>query len=163
MPEVKAHKLGPGSLKLGATGSEIELAIGLREAAVEPDFKEDDSIPVLSGEELAGEAEESAKLTGKILQQYDLDSAIVWAQMNNGKQVPFTFRPDNDKDLGVKGIVTVRRLTIGGKVKERNESDIEWVIVGGKYDLIDGAGALITTWTGPAAAAPLEDSTPNWN
>lgn len=119
---------------------------------------------MLSGEEIAGDAEETYKLTGSVLQSYDLDSLLVWAHINNGKQVPFLFRPDNDKDLAVSGIVTVRRMTIGGKVKERNESDIEWTGVG-MYDYVDSTGSKITSYTAAAGAAPVpvEDSTPTWD
>lgn len=159
---VKSHKLGPGSLKLGATGSEVEFATGLTECSIDPDFKADDDTPVLSGDAIAGDADESYKLSGKLLQSYDLDSLLVWAHINNGKQVPFLFRPDNDKALGVKGTVTVRRLGIGGKVKDRNDSDIDWEGVG-SYTLVDSTGAAITTYTAPAAATAKSDSTPEWN
>lgn len=151
----KSHKLGPGSLTFGETASRVEFATRLRSVAVEPEVDEEDPIPVLSGDEIVGDDEESYTLTGSILQDYDKDSLLVWAHVHAGKVVPFEFTPDNDKALGVKGQVKVRRIQIGGDVKERNESDFEFMGVG-MYDLIDAATGDVLTWT-----STLESSTPD--
>lgn len=159
---VKAHKLGPGSLTFGETGTEVEFAVSLRSVAIEPETDEGDMVPVLSGEEYSEGDEDSYTLTGTVVESYDLDSVQVWAHINRNTQVPFLFRPDNDKALGIKGEVMVRRIGFGGDVKERNELDFEFAGVG-DYDLVDEMGAPITTWTAPTAITPIEDASPEWN
>lgn len=156
----KSHKLGPGSLKFGETGSEVEFATRCRSVAVEPEVEEGDRLPVLSGDETDEIDSESYALSGSVFQDYDLDSLLVWAHVNAGAVVPFTFRPDNDKALAVRGEVRVRRLRIGGEVKERNESDFEFRGVNGMYDLFNGDSVepivALTTWT----EDPANDDTP---
>lgn len=159
---VKAHKLGPGSLKFGETGSEVEFAVALRSCTVEPETDEGDMIPVLSGDEFTDGDDDSYTLSGSLVENYDEDSLQIWAHVNRNTQVPFLFRPDNDKTLGVKGTVTVRRIAIGGDVKERNEVDFEFPGVG-DYDLVDDAGSPITTYTPTAPGTPVEDSSPEWD
>lgn len=158
---VKAHKLGPGSLKFGETGTEVEFAVSLRSCTVEPETDEGDMVPVLSGEEYSEGDEDSYVLSGSVVDNYDADSLQVWAHVNRGQTVPFTFRPDNDKVLGVKGEVKVRRIAIGGDVKEVNENDFEFPGVG-DYDLVDDLGEPLT-YTAGTAPAPIEDTTPEWN
>lgn len=159
---VKAHKLGPGSLLLGETASAVEFAVALRSCSVEPETDEGDMVPVLSGDEYSEGDEDSFTLSGAIVENFDLDSLQVWAHLNHGGEVPFVFRPDNDKALGVKGTVKVRRIGIGGDVKEVNEKDFEFPGVG-NYDLTDDTGAVITTYTAGTAPVPVEDSSPEWN
>lgn len=162
MPVAKAHKLGPGSLKFGETGSEVEFAVALRSCAVEPETEEGDALPVLSGDEFTEGDEDTYNLTGTIVENYDADSVQVWAHVNRGTVVPFLFRPDNDKAVGVKGEVRVRRIGYGGDVKERNEVDFEFPGVG-DYDLVDAEGAVISTYTNGETPPPVEDDTPEWD
>lgn len=155
---VKSHRLGPGSLKLGAVGSEVEFAASCTKCSVEPDSKDGDVIPVLSGDELDEGDEDTYTLKASVLQDYDLKSLIVWSHVNAGAVVPFTFRPDNDRALGVKGEVKVKRLSIGGDVKKRNESDLEWPGRNGMYDLIDAASPgtpVIDAYNVAAADSPV--------
>lgn len=162
MPTPKAHKLGPGSLALGETGTSVEFAVALRSCTVEPETDEGDSLPVLSGDEFDEGDEDSFTLSGTLLENYDLDSVQVWAHLNRGTKVPFLFRPDNDKALGIKGEVKVRRIAFGGDVKERNEVDFEFPGVG-DYDLVDDEGVVITTYDGGTTPDPVEDDSPEWD
>lgn len=147
---IKSHKLGPGVLTFGEVGSPIEWGAQVRSCRVEPSTEEGDTLPVLSGEEIAEADEETYELTGEILQSYDVESLLVWCHLNRGAKVPFKFRPVSDQALGVKGTVTVRALSIGGNAKERNTS--EFTFRGdGMYDLIDAADAVITTYPAPTA------------
>lgn len=157
---IRTHKLGPGSLKFGETGSEVEFAVGLRSCAVEPEVDQGDSLSVLSGDELVADDEESYNLTGSLLQTYDKDSLIVWAHVTAGQVVPFTFRPDNDKGLAVTGSVKVRRLRIGGDVKERNTSDFEFPGEG-MYSLVDAdTQTAIDAW--PSVDTAPDTTDPVW-
>ena len=159
---VKSHRLGPGSLKFGATGSEVEFAVGVRKCSIEPETEEGDTIEVLSGDETTDGDEDSYTLTGEILQSYEASSFIAWAHTNHRTEVPFKFTPDNDKDFGVTGTVKVRRVTIGGDVKARNTSEFEFAGVG-DYELVDGLGEPLV-YTGPAEPPAVQtDSSPEWD
>jgi hypothetical protein len=131
---VKSDKLGPGTLSIGATGTEEQWAAQLTACSVEPSTDTEDSIPVLSGEEIGGDDTDTAELTGTILQSYDAQSLLLWAHTHRGQELPFTFTPNNDAALQVSGIVKIRRLRIGGDVKTRNTSEFTFPIVG-DYDL----------------------------
>lgn len=152
----KSHKLGPGSLKFGLTGSEVEFAARCRSVAVEPEVDEEDPVPVLSGDETNEIGDESYVLSGSLFQDYDKDSLIVYCHVNAGQIVPFAFTPDNDKALQVKGEVQIRRIRIGGDVKERNESDFEFPGKNGMYTLHD---LLDATTPGKELTAFTEDPT----
>lgn len=146
---VKSHKLGPGLLTFGEVGSPLEWGAQVRKCTVEPDSEDGDILPVLSGEEVTEDDEDTYNLTGEILQSYDAQSLLVWCHLNHREQVPFTFRPVSDQELGVKGTVIIKRLAIGGEVKTRNTSEFEFRGVG-DYDLVDSAGAVIASY-GPIA------------
>lgn len=133
---VRSHKLGPGSLKFGETGSPVEFAAGVRSVTVEPETESGDEMYVLSGDSIAEGDEDSYTLTGSMLQEYDTSSFILWAHENHGSQVTFLFVPDNEKDFGVSGVVRIKRVPIGGDVRERNTSDFEFQGVG-DYTLIN--------------------------
>lgn len=142
---IKSNRLGPGHLKLGAVGSELEIGAQCTEVQIKHDIEEGDVIDVLSGEQITEDDEETYTLQAKVLQSYDRSSFIVWAHVHAGEIIPFEFKPVDDEAIGVKGNVKVRRLDIGGKVKQRNESDLEFTGLG-TYDLTDNAGAVITEY-----------------
>ena len=131
---VKSDKLGPGTLSIGATGTEEQFAAQLTACSVEPSTDTEDPIPTLSGEEVEGDDTDTAELTGTILQSYDAQSLLLWAQTHRGETLDFTFVPNNEGALQVTGQVKVRRLRIGGDVKTRNTSDFTFPIVG-DYEL----------------------------
>ena len=162
---IKAHKLGPGSLKFGDVATEAEFAIAMKSVALEPDVDEGDLISVLSGDETDEGDEETYALTGTALQSYDLDSFIVWSHVHRGQIVPFRFTPDNDKALVAVGDVKVRAVQIGGDVKTRNESDFEFPGRNGFYRLIDADSDEEVTWTNPPAPAPsgADPDSPEWD
>lgn len=159
---VKSNRLGPGSLKFGETGSLVEFAMGVRSCTVEPETETGEELFVLSGESISEGDEDSYVLTGSVLQSYDASSFILWAHENNGLEVPFVFTPDNDKDFGVEGVVRVRRVAIGGDVKERNASDFEFQGVG-DYDLVDPATSTALVFSAGTPPTPIEDDSPQWD
>lgn len=127
---VKSDKLGPGTLSIGETGTAEQFAAQLTACSVEPSTDTEDAIPTLSGEEIAGDDTDTAELSGTLLQSYDAQSLLLWAQTHRNQELPFTFIPNNDAALQVTGVVKVRRLRIGGDVKTRNTSDFTWPIIG---------------------------------
>lgn len=127
---VKSDKLGPGTLTIGAVGTEQQFAAQLTACSVEPSTDTEDPIPTLSGEEIAGDDTDTAELTGTLLQSYDAQSLLLWSHEHKGEELPFKFIPNNEAALQVTGVVKVRRLRIGGDVKTRNTSDFTWPIIG---------------------------------
>lgn len=128
---VKSSKLGPGRLTFGDAGDAQEFAAQTTATALEPDVDEGDNIPVLSGEEVAGDDDYTYNLTGTALQDYSgMTSWIVWCKENQGVTLPFEFVPNNTQGLKVTGSVKIRPVKFGGDVKERNTSDFEFRGVG---------------------------------
>src|SRR5699024_7206844 len=116
---IKSHKLGPGKLTFGETGTLVEWSAQVRSCTVEPTSEDGDELPVLSGESIVEEGEEYYELTGEILQSYDAQSLLLYCHTNHNVEVPFTFTPVDGEELGVTGTVKIKRLAIGGEVKER--------------------------------------------
>lgn len=143
---IKSHKLGPGTLTFGETGTPVEWGAQVRSCTVEPTSEDGDELPVLSGESIVEEGEEYYELTGEILQSYDAQSLLVYCHTHHNTDVPFTFRPVSDEALGVTGVVKIKRVAIGGNVKERNVSEFTFRGVG-MYDLVDDTDQPIT-WAG---------------
>lgn len=128
---IKSHKLGPGSLTFGETASLQEFGSQLRSCSLTPDTEEEDPIPVLSGEELAGDEETLWNISGAVLDDYSMTSLAVWANTNKGVEMPFEFQPNAETgSLTVKGTVKIRPIALGGDVKARNENDFEFKLVG---------------------------------
>lgn len=131
MANVSAHKLGPGSLKIGETGSEQEFASHVTTCAINPSFDEEDPIPTLSGDQFVdGDATPEVTLSGEFLQEYAVDGLVKWTWDNNGATLPFVFTPRNDAELSWKGEVVVRPVTVGGEVKTANTAEFEWRCIG---------------------------------
>lgn len=127
---IKSTKLGPGRLTIGSAGSVQEFAAQLRSCKLEPSVDTEDPIPVLSGEELAGEDTITYNLTGSVLDDYTMTSIAVWSKTHAGEELPYEFVPNTDAGLMAKGTVKIRPIGIGGDVKTRNENDFEFAGVG---------------------------------
>lgn len=131
---IETYKLGPGTLTLGA--GPLQVAGQITNARV--DWSESvsggrDPIPVLSGEELAGEdgnPSYNAVLAGTLLQDLAAAGVIAWSWTNKGTEQAFTFVPNTVEARQVQGILVPVPLTIGGDVKVENTSDFSWRIIG---------------------------------
>lgn len=123
---VASHKLGPGTLSLGAAGDAKEFGIALSSITLTPSATEGETLTVLSGDELLDDGEETWTLDGTVYQSYDAESIVKWCFDNSGTLIPFTFTPTSDQTLGATGKVMVRSIAIGGEVKTRNTSDFSW-------------------------------------
>lgn len=123
-------KLGPGLLTLGETGTPKEFGTQISEGTLTPEYDADDPISVLSGDEYAGDETENWLLSIVLYQDYSAESLNLWLYENSGLEVPFTFVPSKDGALQAQGTLKVRASSIGGEVKKRNTSDVEFPVVG---------------------------------
>ena len=131
MANVTAHKLGPGSLKFGATGSEQEFASHVTTCEINPSFDEEDPIPTLSGDQFVdGDATPEVTISGEFLQEYSVDGLVKWTWDNNGATLPFTFTPRTDAELSWKGEAVIRPVKVGGEVKTANTAEFEFRCIG---------------------------------
>lgn len=123
--------MGPGTLTLGETGTLQTFSAQLTNCRLVPDVQTGDNIPVLSGDEVAGERTESFTLSGTLLQDFGVvDSLSEWTYTNRGQQFPFEFVPQNAGARKITGTVTVEPTEIGGDVKTKPTADFEWRLVG---------------------------------
>lgn len=127
---VKSTKLGPGTLSLGDTGSATEFGGQVTNMRITNSVDEEDNIPVLSGEELAGDETYGFELAGTLIQDYETGNLLEWCHENRGKEVPFTFVPNTEAARAIRGRVKVRPVDIGGDVKKTNTSDFTFKGVG---------------------------------
>lgn len=120
----RSQKLGPGELYLGETGSGIDISCQMTEARIQWDNDEDDAVPVLCGDTIPGDDTFTATLAGVLYQDMTVGGIIEWSWDNKGEIVPFRFVPATGAEI--TGKVKVLPVDLGGEVKKKNTSDIEW-------------------------------------
>ena len=129
-----AHRLGPGSLKIGETGSEKEFAIQTTKTTLTPSVDSEDDINTLDGGTLGGDETETWELGGTLHQSYDEDSLLKYCFENRFSKtktaLPFTFIPMTDGAQSWTGELKLRALDVGGDVKKQNTSDFTFPLVG---------------------------------
>jgi hypothetical protein len=91
-----------------------------------------DAVPMLCGDDLPSEENVSLtwKLTGTILQDLAAAGVVDYSWTNAGDEVAFSFVPNTAGARGVTGVVRLAPIAVGGDVKTRPSSDIEWSIIG---------------------------------
>lgn len=125
-------QLGPGVLKIGETGTEIDLSCYLNDAAVEWTDSATDPTTKLCGAVRAGVTTFTAQLTGNI----DIDAgnesgffALSWAE--KGSQQKFLFTPSSELGTSVSGTLTIKPLRFGADEFGADlTSDFAWDITG---------------------------------
>lgn len=125
-------KLGPGLLKIGTTGTEVDMSCQLSAAKVEWDKDKEDDTPVLCGDTIPGSTTYRSTLSGTIAQDLAAtDGVVEFTWTHKGETHPFVFVPATEAGKQVTGTVTIDPLTVGGdEVKKNMMSDFEWDIVG---------------------------------
>jgi hypothetical protein len=125
-------QLGPGVLKIGETGTEIDVSCYVNNAAIEWTNDTSDSTTKLCGAERAGVTTFTAQLTGNI----DVDAgnetgifALSWAE--KGSQQKFTFTPSTELGTTATGTLTLLPLRFGADAYGDDlTSDFTFDIVG---------------------------------
>lgn len=124
--------LGPGVLKIGATGSEIDVSCYVNNAAVENSKNKADDTTKLCGAVRAGAVEYTYQLTGNIDVDAGNDAGIFALSWNSaGTQQDFTFTPNTDLGATVIGKLTIDPLRLGAdNYGDDLTSDIAFDIIG---------------------------------
>lgn len=125
----RAQKLGPGTLQIGETGTELDLSCQVTEVTVTWDNDTDDDVPTLCGGVLAGDDTFTATLEATIVQDMIAGGVIDFTWRNKGKVVPLTFTP-TEGEAKVVGDIKIIPVDLGGEVKKKNTSDVQWPFVG---------------------------------
>lgn len=96
-----AQSLGPGTLKFGAVGSEIEFSSRVLKAEYSPELKKESAVEMLDGSVHQPEGTWEGKISGEFYQEYGSQSLISWCMKHAGELVPFEFRPRNDSPMEI--------------------------------------------------------------
>lgn len=127
---IKSYVVNEGTLTLGTVGTLIDATAQVEEVAIEWDENVADSRPTLSGEELAGKATYTAKVSGTVIQDLTAGGLVEFTWTNKGMIVPFRLVPANVLERAIVGQLRVAPLKAGGKVLDEPSSDFEWGCIG---------------------------------
>lgn len=122
----KVRTLGPGSLKIGDTGSEHDFSADVTNTALEPSTDTEDPDNFLDGHSEGGSQTESWTLTGSVKEDFSMNGLQVWCNQRSGEELPFTFIPNTSGTVQWKGKVTIASIQIGGDVKSKNANDFSF-------------------------------------
>jgi hypothetical protein len=125
--------LGPGTLKIGATGTEIDVSCLVNGARIKADKNQGDSTTKLCGTKVPGSVTYDAKLSGNL----DIDPdegaaglfALSWA--SPGTEQDFTFTPSTADGTAATGTLVLDPLDFGADAYgDTLTSDFEFAVVG---------------------------------
>ena len=125
-----AQSLGPGTLKFGAVGSEIEFSSRVLKAEYSPELKKESAVEMLDGSVHQPEGTWEGKISGEFYQEYGSQSLISWCMRHAGELVPFEFRPRNDSPMVFKGKCVIAPVKVGGDPKKENTTSFDFECVG---------------------------------
>lgn len=128
--KTKSYKVGPGELQLGDTGDEVDLAPQCSKAKISWDKDTEDAIDTLDGGELPGDVKYKAKLEATVIQDISAGGLVELTWSKKGTQIPFTYTPNSDEEATITGDLVLDPIDVGGDVKTRPTSDIEFDCVG---------------------------------
>lgn len=125
-----AQSLGPGTLKFGSVGSEMEFSSRVLKVEYSPELKKDSPVEMLDGSVHQPEGTWEGKLSGEFYQEYGSTSLINWCLKHAGELLPFEFRPRNNSPMIFKGMCTILPVKVGGDPKKENTTSFDFECVG---------------------------------
>lgn len=136
--------LGPGVLKIGATGTEIDISCLINNCTIAAAKNTTDSTTKLCGDVVPGTTTYDYTIGGNV----DLDIAeatgfFALTQKSPGTQQDFTFTPNSDAGTTAVGKCVIDPLDFGGgTTTETMAADFEFALVGQPtYTYGDGTAA----------------------
>jgi hypothetical protein len=146
-PTADVNKFGPGTLKVGATGSEIDASCAVNGLRITASPDRGDSKTMLCGTVKAGSVRYDYEMTGNL----DLDledgaaSLFALSQSNPGSTQDFTFTPNTAGGTSAKGQLILDPLDFGADAYgDIMNSDVTWTLVGAPVYTYGGTTVAIT-------------------
>lgn len=124
--------LGPGTLKIGPTGAEIDASCLVNNARIETTKDQDDPKYKLCGTATPGKITYTYALSGNV----DTDTAdsaglFAYSQDHAGEQVAFEFIPNTASGTAASGTLVIDPLDFGGDdYGAPMDSDFEFSVIG---------------------------------
>lgn len=143
--------LGPGTLKIGATGTLIDVSCQVNNAVIAASKDQGDSVTKLCGTVKPGAVTYEYTLSGNL----DTDVAdpagfFALSQANPGDQYDYEFTPNTEAGTKATGTLVIDPLDFGGdEMGETMNSDFEFTLV----------GAPAYAYGAPAAVTESDDET----
>lgn len=124
--------LGPGELKIGATGTEIDVSCMVNGARIASSKDQGDDVKTLCGSVFPGSVTYTAALSGNINTDVESDAglfALSWSAP--GSVQDFTFTPSTDGGTAAAGTLILDPLDFGADAYgDPLASDFEFAITG---------------------------------
>ena len=138
------HPLGPGTLKIGATGTEIDISCNINNAVLAAEKDQGDSTTKLCGTVVPGSVSYTYTLSGNVDTDIGEESGFFALTVKNpGTQQAFEFVPNTAAGTSASGTLIIDPLDFGGdETTQTMTSDFEFALVGNP----------IWDWSGVAAA-----------
>lgn len=151
---VQNGKLGPGVLKIGATGTSIDVSCLLNNAVLAADPDQADDTTKLCGDVRAGAVTYARTLSGNVDTDVgDAAGLFALSQSAAGTQQAFEFTPSTDEGTKAAGSLVVHPLDFGADEMGADlASDFEWPIVGEVTWTYGGVAAMAEPAASSSAA-----------
>lgn len=131
-PEPDVFPLGPGELKIGTTGTEIDVSCLVNNAVISADKNEGDSTTKLCGTVRPGAVSYDYSLSGNMDTDIGEGSGFfALSQAQAGKQLAYLFTPNTEAGTQAAGTLVIDPLDFGGDTSgETMVSDFEFSLIG---------------------------------
>lgn len=143
-PEPDTFPLGPGVLKIGLTGTELDISCAVNNVVISADKSQGDSTTKLCGTVKPGAVSYEFAMSGNV--DTDIGDAagfFALSQTHAGQRLTYTFTPNSDAGTTATGSLIVDPLDFGGDTSgETMTSDFEFALIG-QPTYAYGGGALV--------------------
>lgn len=131
-PEPDVYDLGPGELKIGATGTEIDVSCLVNNAKIAMSKDEGDSTTKLCGTVRPGSVKYTFALSGNVDTDIaDASGLFALSHSAKGTEQSFTFTPSTEAATVAVGTLIIDPLDFGGdETGQPMTSDFEWSLMG---------------------------------
>lgn len=133
MARTTSTNLGPGTLEIGTTGTELDISCYVNNARITSEKSADDDRTMLCGDVLPGAVTYTYSLTGNMDVDVELGAAGFFAlsQAEPGSQQNFVFTPSTAEGTAASGTLTIDPLDFGAdEMGQPLTSDFEFSVVG---------------------------------
>ena len=131
-PEPPVFDLGPGSLKIGATGTEVDVSCLVNNAVIAADKDEGDSTTKLCGTVRPGSVTYSFHISGNVdTDVADAAGLFAMSQEEKGTEQSFIYIASTEAGTSATGRLVIDPLDFGGdEMGSTMTSDFDFTIVG---------------------------------